>query len=53
MFGYIGIVYALILDLFIFKEGMNWAEWLGSAVIIVTTLTLTLRAILKNEKAGE
>ena len=50
MFGYIGIVYACLGDYFIFDEMMNWLEWLGVAVIICTTVTLTLHLLLSKKK---
>ena len=49
MFNYIGIVYACLLDFIVFDDYLNWLEWLGAAIIIVTTLTLTIHLMLKKK----
>ena len=49
MFGYIGIVYACLGDYKIFDETMNWLEWLGVAVIMCTTVTLTLHLLFRKK----
>mmetsp|Transcript_12508 Transcript_12508/g.14904 ORF Transcript_12508/g.14904 Transcript_12508/m.14904 type:complete len:140 (+) Transcript_12508:675-1094(+) len=49
MFGYVGLVYACLFDFFIFDDALNWLEWIGAAIIMVTVLTLTLHLLLKNE----
>lgn len=50
MFSYIGIAYACIVDFAIFKDYLNWLEWLGTAIILLTTLALTLRMLFKSSK---
>ena len=49
MFSFIGIAYACIVDFAIFDDYLNWLEWLGTAIILLSTLTLTLRLLLKNK----
>ena len=52
LFGYLGIVYACLLDAFAFHEYLNWLEWLGAGIIMTTTITLTLYLLIKGEKAS-
>ena len=50
MFSYVGIAYACIADFAIFKDYLNWLEWTGTSLILVTTITITLRMLLKRSK---
>ena len=49
MFGYVGLVYACLLDYFIFDDSMSWVEWIGAIVIMVTVVTLTLHLLFKKQ----
>ena len=49
MFSYVGIVYACICDFVIFDDSLNWLEWLGAAIIMTTTIALTVRLLLTNK----
>jgi drug/metabolite transporter (DMT)-like permease len=52
MFGYLGIVYACLLDAFVFNEYLNWLEWLGVGIIMTTTIAITLYLLIKGEKTS-
>ena len=51
LFGYAGIVYAFLGDSLLFHESMDWLECVGVAVIISSTVTLTLH-LLFSKKNG-
>ena len=49
MFAYIGIAYACLLDQVAFDTTLNWLEWLGVGIILLTVLSLTLH-LINNQK---
>ena len=54
MLGYVALVYACLVDLFIFHDMLNWLEWIGLSVIMLTTILLTTHLIRnKNEAKRE
>lgn len=50
MFGYLGLVYASVFDFFFFDELMNWLEWLGALIIIISVISLTVHMFTKKEE---
>lgn len=50
MLGYIALVYACMVDVFIFKDSLNWLEWFGLGVILATTIALTTHLIKTKNK---
>ena len=42
LLGYIGLVYAFLGDLFIFKEEFYWVELLGILIILVLNISLII-----------
>jgi len=53
MLGYVAMVYACLVDLFVFQELLNWLEWLGLSVIMLTTIALTTHLIRSKNKADQ
>ena len=50
MLGYIALVYACMVDVFIFHDSLNWLEWFGLGVILATTIALTTHLIKTKNK---
>ena len=53
MFGYVGLVYACLFDFFIFNDAMNWLEWVGAIVIMLTVISLTIYLLFKKKEDEE
>ena len=53
IFRNVGIVYAGFLDYFMFDQTLNWLEWIGVCIIIVTTISLTMHLLFAKEEADE
>ena len=51
MLGYVALVYACVVDLLIFHDMLNWLEWIGLSVIMLTTIVLTTHLIRTKNKA--
>ena len=50
MFSYIGIIYAMLIDLFVFDDILNWIEWIGLAIIVFTVISLTIHVLLEKKQ---
>ena len=50
MFSYIGIIYAMLIDLFVFDDTLNWIEWIGLGIIVVTVISLTIHVLLEKRQ---
>ena len=53
MLGYVALVYACVVDLLIFHDMLNWLEWIGLSVIMLTTIVMTTHLIRTKNKANQ
>jgi len=51
MFGYLGLIYACFVDVFVFDDALSWVEWLGASIILLTTIALTFHLFKTKERA--
>ena len=52
MLGYVGLVYACLVDLLIFHDLLNWLEWVGLSVITLTTIMITTHLLRTKNRAN-